>query len=321
MTRNQLVKSIVEETGYDKEMVANVLESFEYKVMDAIATEDTLQFAFGKFWGETKDPYKITGFYSTFEKIRALEGWSQAKLGYPHFKFSKQALICLKVRPREYFEQPENRYTSLARKFRKDLNIPEIAEYKDLPEEKIEELCKQADVEKHGEISSSRARFLRRHNNWNKKRDAARDEIKAKILIDEDLQKQLDNGVAEEDLVVRPIEEIKADKEKDNYGIVRWSDINSNTDSKIDSHNTNPDAHKEVFNTKVDKRAVYRDNKWVGSVNNNDGIAVALNTSYHPNGSETLGVTAGASVVAQNKYAWLNAYDELNNSSCIKLLN
>ena len=38
MTRNQLVKSIVEETGYDKEMVANVLESFEYKVMDAIAT-------------------------------------------------------------------------------------------------------------------------------------------------------------------------------------------------------------------------------------------------------------------------------------------
>lgn len=215
MTRNQLVKSIVEETGYDKEMVANVLESFEYKVMDAIATEDTLQFAFGKFWGETKDPYKITGFYSTFEKIRALEGWSQAKLGYPHFKFSKQALICLKVRPREYFEQPENRYTSLARKFRKDLNIPEIAEYKDLPEEKIEELCKQADVEKHGEISSSRARFLRRHNNWNKKRDAARDEIKAKILIDEDLQKQRDNGVAEEDLVVRPIEEIKADKEKE----------------------------------------------------------------------------------------------------------
>ena len=215
MTRNQLVKSIVEETGYDKEMVANVLESFEYKVMDAIATEDTLQFAFGKFWGETKDPYKITGFYSTFEKIRALEGWSQAKLGYPHFKFSKQALICLKVRPREYFEQPENRYTSLARKFRKDLNIPEIAEYKDLPEDKIEELCKQADVEKHGEISSSRARFLRRHNNWNKKRDAARDEIKAKILIDEDLQKQRDNGVAEEDLVVRPIEEIKADKEKE----------------------------------------------------------------------------------------------------------
>lgn len=85
-------------------------------------------------------------------------------------------------------------------------------------------------------------------------------------------------------------------------------------DEEIEKHNVNPNAHKEVFNTKVDKVAVYRDNKWVGSVNNNDGIAVALNTSYHPSGSGTLGVTAGASVVAQNKYAWLNAYDEENNS-------
>lgn len=215
MTRNQLVKSIVEETGYEKDMVANVIESFEYKVMDAIATEDSLQFAFGKFWGETKDPYKITGFYSTFEKIRALEGWSQAKIGYPHFKFSKQALICLKVRPREYFEQPENRYTSLARKFRKDLNIPEIEEYKDLPEDKIEELCKQADIQRHGEISSSRARFLRRHNNWNRKYGITKEELSAQVLIREDLQKQRDAGVAEEDLIHRSVEEIKAEKEKE----------------------------------------------------------------------------------------------------------
>lgn len=215
MTRNQLVKSIVEETGYDKEMVANILESFEYKVMDAIATEDTLQFAFGKFWGETKDPYRITGFYRTFEKIRDLEGWSQAKIGFPHFKFSKQAMICLKIRPREYFEQPENRYTSLARKFRQDLNIPEIEEYKDLPEEKIEELCKQADIQRHGEISSSKARSIRRHNNWNKKYSITKAELSAQVLIREDLQKQRDAGVAEEDLVHRSVEEIKAEKEKE----------------------------------------------------------------------------------------------------------
>lgn len=215
MTRNQLVKSIVEETGYDKDMVANVIESFEYKVMDAIATEDTLQFAFGKFWGETKDPYRVTGYYRTFERIKDLEGWSQAKIGYPHFKFSRQAMICLKIRPREYFEQPENRYTSLARKFRKDLDIPEIEEYKDLPEDKIEELCKQADIQRHGEISSSRARSIRRHNNWNKKYGITKEELSAQVLIREDLQKQRDAGVAEEDLVHRSVEEIKAEKEKE----------------------------------------------------------------------------------------------------------
>lgn len=215
MTRNQLVKSIVEETGYDKELVANVIESLEYKVLDAIAVEDEVQFAFGKFWGDTKDPQKITGFYTRFKEVRDLEGWSQAKLGYPFFKFSKQATFCLKVRPREYFEQPENRYTSLARKFRKDLGIPEIAEYKDLPEEKIEELCKAADVERHGEISSARARFLRRHANWNKKAGITKEEFNAKILIDEDLRKQREAGVAEEDLVIRPVEVIKEEREKE----------------------------------------------------------------------------------------------------------
>ena len=49
----------------------------------------------------------------------------------------------------------------------------------------------------------------------------------------------------------------KADKEKDNYGIVRWSDIASDTNSKIEAHNINPDAHKEVFNTKVDKTSTH----------------------------------------------------------------
>lgn len=215
MTRNQLVKSIVEETGYDKELVANVIESMEYKVLDAIAIEDEVQFAFGKFWGETKDPYRVTGFYSTFKKIQDLEGWSQAKLGFPHFKFSRQATYCLKIRPREYFEQPENRYTSLARKFRKDLGIPEIEEYKDLPEEKIEELCKAADVERHGEISSARARFIRRHENWNRKAGMTRKEINDKILVDEDLRKQREQGVAEEDLVIRPADVIREEKQKE----------------------------------------------------------------------------------------------------------
>lgn len=215
MTRNKLVKIIAEETGYEKEEVANILESFEYKILDCIATEENLQFAFGTFSGITKDPKKITGFYADFQKVKDLEGWCQAKIGYPQFKFSKEALYCLKIRPREFFESPENRYTTLARTFRKDVGIPEIEEYKGLPEEKIEELCKQADVQKYGEISKQRQSYLERHQRWNKKFKITKEQLQAEVLIREDLQKQRDAGVAEEELVHHTYDEILAIKEQE----------------------------------------------------------------------------------------------------------
>ena len=40
MTRFRLIKAIMEETGYDKETVSNVIESLEYKILDTIAMED-----------------------------------------------------------------------------------------------------------------------------------------------------------------------------------------------------------------------------------------------------------------------------------------
>ena len=84
-------------------------------------------------------------------------------------------------------------------------------------------------------------------------------------------------------------------------------------DEEIAKHNIDPDAHKNLFDTKVDKIAVYRDNKWVGRVHN-DGLAVALSTSFHPNGSETLGVTSSATVAVQTEHAWLHAYNDENDS-------
>ena len=45
----------------------------------------------------------------------------------------------------------------------------------------------------------------------------------------------------------------KADKERDNYGIVRWSDIEDNTTKAVEDHNKSIDAHKDLFDSKVDK--------------------------------------------------------------------
>jgi len=52
-------------------------------------------------------------------------------------KFSREAKNCDRVYANEFFAWPENRYTSLARKYRQDVGEPEIPEYEGLPEEKI----------------------------------------------------------------------------------------------------------------------------------------------------------------------------------------
>ena len=64
MTRFRLIKAIMEETGYDKETVSNVIESLEYKILDTIAMEDQLDFVFGSIYGTTKPSHKITGYVS-----------------------------------------------------------------------------------------------------------------------------------------------------------------------------------------------------------------------------------------------------------------
>ena len=62
MTRFRLIKAIMEETGYDKETVSNVIESLEYKILDTIAMEDQLDFVFGSIYVTTKPSHKITGY-------------------------------------------------------------------------------------------------------------------------------------------------------------------------------------------------------------------------------------------------------------------
>lgn len=196
----------MEETGYDKETVSNVVESLEYKVLDTIALEDSVSFVFGTIYGVTKPSRKITGFVSVLPESQEQKSWSAACIGFPMIKFSKEAKKCDRVYPNEYFAWPENRYTSLARKYRQDVGDTEIPEYQGLSEEKIQELCKKADEEKQGPMSEKTRRVQRAAAERCRLRHIAE---RNAWFIEKDLERQRQAGIAEENLVRRSPEEIK----------------------------------------------------------------------------------------------------------------
>lgn len=76
-------------------------------------------------------------------------------------------------------------------------------------------------------------------------------------------------------------------------------------DEEIEKHNINPNAHKEVFNTKVDKRAVYSNNHWTSNVTN-DGITAGVGTLFYPNGADNpIGALDGAAIAASLLKAYM----------------
>lgn len=176
--------------------------------MEVIATEDSIEFSFAKIWGYTKRPWKITGRYRGFSALEKNNFWSDAKIGQPKCEFTKEAKDYLAMHPQDYFNMPEHRYTTLARQFRQDNNIPEIPEYQDLPEEKIIELCEKADRIEFGNVDSKTASYKYRYRKNSKKlvQECARVYYQFK-----DLERQRKNGVPEDQLQYRTNEEIQAD--------------------------------------------------------------------------------------------------------------
>lgn len=98
----------------------------------------------------------------------------------------------------------------------------------------------------------------------------------------------------------------KADKDRDNYGIVRWSDINSDIINAVEEHNINPDVHKDLFDSKVDKVAEHPGDGMIpatkGEIINNGGVTLSSSTTnLEENISKTVAVTPyGVSIVTNN---------------------
>lgn len=200
MERQELFKKISQETDVPYAKVKWIIETMEDIVMDVIATEDYINFSFAKIEGITKPPWRVTGAFRSLKFHQRNGCWSDAKVGFPKCTFSKEAKEWLGMDPHIYFEMPEHRYTTNARQFRKDNGIEEITEYQGLSEEKIENLCIKADLkEKNIEEGSSR---LVDFNNNLKMKQNSKNAIFLRFL-QEDLQRQKEQGVPEDQLVYK----------------------------------------------------------------------------------------------------------------------
>lgn len=210
MTRKAFEKAISLDAEVDLETVAKVLEAMEDLVFEVVALEDSVKFSFGTISGFTREPRKVSGFFSVHDTVLSNSGWSVALMGKPKIDWSYKIKHTTPMPPREYFELPENRYTTKARNFRKDAGFPEIPEYEGLSEERIQQACAKADEEKYGELSPYRKCWIARHERCRQKLNAGFEYL----LIAEDIEKQREAGVPEDEIVVRTKEEILKDEEK-----------------------------------------------------------------------------------------------------------
>lgn len=217
MTRTELVAKIAQEVDMPKPDVRKVIKAFEDSIMEIIALEDNVEFTFGKIEGYTRPPRKVTGIYRTFDCFQKNGHWSPAKIGYPKCTFSKEAMDCLRMEPKDFFEDPEYRYTSNARQFRKDNNLSEIPEYEGLDEEKILELCDRADFIRAGKDGIDKGKY-----NKNLKSMQRVKEKQERGYEQEYLQKQREAGVPEDQLVFKSYEELIEEK----YAKMRQNQLN-----------------------------------------------------------------------------------------------
>ena len=115
------------------------------EVYAAIASNDGYRYVWGTVYGISKPPEKVRGNFSEIKSIVDNHGYSTWKDGYPQIQWSRVSKVYEIKPPEDYFALEENRYTTAARRFRKDAGLPEIPEYENLPEEKILEFCEKAD--------------------------------------------------------------------------------------------------------------------------------------------------------------------------------
>ncbi len=151
MTKRQFCARLADDTGLDLKTITKVFEAHEDLVMEVIATEDSINFSWGKIFGYFREPRKVHGIYKDKPGVIARGGWSNAKSGCPGIEWSKEAKAYTPIDPTElYCDWDEAKFTTKAREYRKDRNMPEIAEYDGLPEDMILKLCAKADEKRYG---------------------------------------------------------------------------------------------------------------------------------------------------------------------------
>lgn len=154
MTIANYYKKISERTGVSLDIVKKVIAEEQELLFEIVATNDNINLKIGKIYGTDKTPRRISGSFRD-GVVRANHGWSKWRTGVPKIKFSGKMLDC-EVKPtQEYFELPEHKFTSLARIFRKEFNLPEIPEFEGKTEEEIKAITDIADKEELAGLSKT----------------------------------------------------------------------------------------------------------------------------------------------------------------------
>lgn len=152
MTTTDYYKTISKRTGVSLEDVKKVIAEEQSLLHEIVATNDCIHLKIGKIYGTDREPRRISGSFRD-GVVRSNHGWSKWKTGVPKIQFSKSMLDC-EIKPtEEYFERPENKFTSQARIFRKEFNLPEIPEFEGKTEEEIKAITDIADKEKLAGLS------------------------------------------------------------------------------------------------------------------------------------------------------------------------
>lgn len=219
ISRNEFADEMADLMGVDFATGKKAMQAFEELVLQHIALEDTMDFAFGQIFGYTKEPQKIYGYYSVIRDLVGRDSWTVAKSGYPQIYWSKEAKRYSATNPTIYFERPETRMTSLARAYRADRNFPEIPEFEGKTDEEILVICRMADDLLYGK--PSKGQILQDAKN---QRTREKNRMGRRYVIQElDKKMQIEAGVPEDQVVEHTYEEIMAAlKEK-------WKSFNAPT--------------------------------------------------------------------------------------------
>ena len=126
MTRQRLAMHIrdrLKDKGIELNIdtIKEIISIEEDEVYMAIATNDSVEYSWGKIYGIEKPPIKVAGKFRSNDCVRSNYGWSSWRVsGVPKVEWSKAAKIAEKASAKDYFELSPQRYSSNAREFRKD---------------------------------------------------------------------------------------------------------------------------------------------------------------------------------------------------------
>ena len=236
MTKRQFCVEIADRAGVDLDTAMALYEAHEDLVMEIIATEDEIKFTWGRIFGFFKEPQKIHGMFAELPSVKARDGWSLAKSGMPGIEWSKEAKQYTPIDPTElYCEWNEAKFTSRARSYRKDRNLPEIPEYDGLPEKMIVSLMEKADEKRYGKKTSRLIKEEAKSRIERVKTSAARNHIIRLEWIND----RVKEGMKLEDAQKVPMQLILEEKRKQwQDAIQRYEDAkklkNFNSESKGD---------------------------------------------------------------------------------------